>query len=219
MLDGVNSWPAFFPVIFEQTHIFHTRIALEVHDASPGHQAQELPRSPHRRHSTNAGRGNWILNQHLMRAHRMHAVIDAIAAAARLAFNAIQRRRMHHRARRPWRSRIIRSRGDYLHRVRGIAAKWAGPFGSRRIDRIVSGNNPRACDRIFAKFHRQRRTPPRTRVNMISVFSPRRHVAHRGKPPDSCGASSSGAEHVFQAEAKRVCPEQAKRVEWDLLLN
>jgi hypothetical protein len=155
-------------VIFEQAHIFHTRIALEVHDA-PGHQTQEL------RDLLIAGIPQMpvvvrILNQHLMRAHRMHAVIDAIAAAARLAFNAIQRRRMHHRARRPWRSRIIRSRGDYLHRVRGIAAKWAGPFGSRRIDRIVSGNNPRACDRIFAKFHRQRRTPRRTRVNMISVF-------------------------------------------------
>jgi hypothetical protein len=36
------------------------------------------------------------LHQHLMRAHCIHGVIDALSMAMRLAFNAVEGRWMHH---------------------------------------------------------------------------------------------------------------------------
>ncbi len=42
-----------------------------------------------------------IFDQDFMSANRIHAVVDAVAAAAGLAFNVIERRGMHHGARRP----------------------------------------------------------------------------------------------------------------------
>src|ERR1700740_42673 len=86
-------------VVLVETDVLNARIALEVKDAL-GREAQELadlvvagmpelPVVPR------------ILHQNFMRAHRTHAAVNAVAAAARLAFNVIERRGMHQGTRRP----------------------------------------------------------------------------------------------------------------------
>ena len=41
----------------------------------------------------------WVLQQNLVRAHRPHAVVEAIAAARRFAFDMVERMRMDDRSR------------------------------------------------------------------------------------------------------------------------
>ena len=111
-------------------------IALEVEDALGG-QAQELPNlivAGLPQMTVVAG----ILHQHFMRAHRIHAIVDAVAAAAGLAFDVIERRGMHHRARRPD-PRALGSCGDDLRGVGGVGAKTAGDFGTRPLS---AGSSP-----------------------------------------------------------------------------
>ena len=118
--------PGVGAVIFEKADIFDARVALEIEDAFGG-QTQELP------DLFVAGLPQMpvvsgILDQHFMRAHRAHAVVNAIAAAAGLAFNVVERRGMHHGARRP--VRRAGYRGDDL---RGIPAN-PGKSGRRFPD-------------------------------------------------------------------------------------
>ena len=89
-------------VVLEEADVLDARVALEVENALGG-EAQELP------DLVVAGIPELavvpgIFDQHFMSAHRTHAVVNAVAAAAGLAFNVVKRRGMHHRARRPARA-------------------------------------------------------------------------------------------------------------------
>ena len=80
-------------IVFEQADVLDARVALEVENALGG-EAKEV------RDLIVAGIPQMpvvarIFDQHFMRAHRMHAVINSVAAAARLALDAVERRGMH----------------------------------------------------------------------------------------------------------------------------
>ena len=95
-----------------------------------------------------------ILDQHLMRAHRSHAVVQAIAAASGIALDTVKRGGMHDRTSRPRLALRSGQVGDELQRCRRIGAKAAKGFRARRaVLAVVPGNHPRTGDRIFAKFH------------------------------------------------------------------
>ena len=107
-----------------------------------------------------------ILHEHFMRADGVHPIVESITAASGLAFDVIERPRVHNGTRRPCRSRSIGSLGDDVQT--GIGTERARRVGARsRIAGIVAGHDPRARDGIFAKFHvnRKRRTPRRSGVN------------------------------------------------------
>src|SRR5271165_3772924 len=81
-----------------------------------------------------------ILDQHLMRADRTHAVVNAIAAASGLAFNVVERCGMHHRACRP--AHRAGNCGDELRSLRGIWAKTADGLRTWcALGSVVSGHD------------------------------------------------------------------------------
>src|SRR5260370_24309798 len=97
-------------VILEDADVLEPWIALQVVNASR-HQLEEL------RDLQVAGVPQVTivfraLYQHLVRTHVAHAIVDAVAAALRITFYAIQGRRMHNGPRRP-RSSIKRGRGTH----------------------------------------------------------------------------------------------------------
>src|SRR6266849_6635869 len=81
---------------FEDADVLETRIAFQILDAMRDQQQElfqfsiacgpKLPVMPE------------VLYQHLVRAHRRHAIVETIAAPRRLTLDPIQRRRMDHRA-------------------------------------------------------------------------------------------------------------------------
>src|SRR5580658_3836226 len=94
--------PGVWPEILEEADVLDAWIVLQVHDALGG-QSQELP------DLVVAGLPEMpvvpgIFHQNFMSADGTHAIIDAVATAVGLAFNVVQRRGMHHRARGPTRS-------------------------------------------------------------------------------------------------------------------
>src|SRR5208282_1335966 len=153
--------PRILAVILEQAHILDAGVALQVENALRG-QAQEMcdlfvacvPQLPV------VAR---ILDQHLMRPHGTHAVIEAVAAPAGLALNMVKRRRMHYRTRRPWHARSVRRHRDHL---RAVQAEAAGTFGARPVfGGIISNDDPRTRDGILAEFHKEGEHSERTAVN------------------------------------------------------
>ena len=91
--------PGVLAVILEQADVFDARIALEIEDALGG-QPQEMsdlivagvPQMPV---------VTRIFDQNFMRADRVHAVIDPVAAAARFTLDMVKRTGMHDGTRRP----------------------------------------------------------------------------------------------------------------------
>ncbi len=71
-----------------------------------------------------------IFDDHFMRTHGMHAVVDAVAATARLALDAVERLGMNDRTRRPRNSWSIGGLCNHLRRRRGIRTETAGGLGS-----------------------------------------------------------------------------------------
>src|SRR5215469_17990076 len=67
-----------------------------------------------------------ILDKHFMRSDRTHAVIKAVAAASRVAFDVVERPGMHEGTRRPGRTCGARRLGDDLQIFGRIGTEWAG---------------------------------------------------------------------------------------------
>src|SRR5262245_24198390 len=86
-------------VVLENAHIFETRITFEIlYSLCSQHQELfnlTITGIPELAVVTR------ILDQHLMRAYRPHPVIKTITAAGGIAFDAVQRCRVHNRTRRP----------------------------------------------------------------------------------------------------------------------
>ncbi len=112
-------------------------IALEIEDALGG-QAEEvadlivagIPQMPV------VAR---VFDDHFMRADRVHAVIDAVAAAAGFAFDAIERHGMHDGARGPGNAGRVGRLRDHLRGRRSVGAETAGGLGTRSVS---AGSSP-----------------------------------------------------------------------------
>ncbi len=100
----------------------------------------------------------WTLEQNFVSANRPHAVVEAVATAGWLAFNVVQRIRMHDRARRPRAAIHAGQVGDDLRRFGVRTAKLAGLGARSGLDDIVTGDHPGTGDGIFTEFHLVRRT-------------------------------------------------------------
>ena len=155
--------PRIRAVILEQTHILDPRVALEVQNAFC-RQPQKLP------NLLVAGIPQLpvvpgIFHQHLMRAHRTHAVVNPVAAPPWLAFNVIKRGRMHHGSRRP--SCPTRHGRDDLSWLSRVGTKSTGRFSRlRAYRRLVPGHYPGPSNRIFAEFHALGKHSGRSHVNL-----------------------------------------------------
>jgi len=99
-----------------------------------------------------------IFDQNLVSADRSHAVVEAVGAARRLAFDVVERVRMDDGARRPCAAIHAGQVGDNMGWLGGGAAKAAGLGAWRGLNDIVAGDHPGAGDGIFAEFHGVRRT-------------------------------------------------------------
>ena len=116
-------------VVLEETDVLDAWVALQVEDALGG-QAQEVP------DFIVAGVPQMavvarVFDQHFVRAHGVHAVVDAVAAAAGFALNAVERLGMHDGARGPGSAGRVGRFRDYLQRRRGISAETAGQTQAR----------------------------------------------------------------------------------------
>src|SRR5579859_2211098 len=114
-------------VILKQADVLDARIALEVKNAL-GDNAKVVSdlfvsRSPQMAVVAR------VFNDHLMGAHRMHPVIDAVAATARLALDAVERLGMNDRTRRPGNSRSVGRFCNHLWRRRSINTETARGLG------------------------------------------------------------------------------------------
>src|SRR6202158_2071711 len=128
--------PGILAIILEQADVLDARIALEVEDAL-GDQAEEvcdlivagIPQ---------VAVVARIFDQNLVRADRVHAVINTVAAAAGFALNAVKRRGVNHGTRGPGDAGRVGRFRDHLHRRRGAVVKTADRYrettGSRRIN-------------------------------------------------------------------------------------
>ncbi len=128
--------PGVLAVVLEEADVLDARVALEVEDALGG-EAEEVC------DLFVAGVPEMavvarIFDQHFVRADGVHAVVDAVAAAAGIAFDAVKRRGMHDRARRPRNSRRIGRLRDHLRRSRGIGTETAGNVSGAS----VAGSSP-----------------------------------------------------------------------------
>ena len=164
-----------FAVVLEETDVFDAGVALEVEDALSGH-AEKMS------NFFVAGAPQMavvarVLDQYFMRAHGLHAIINAVAAAARFAFNAVERLGMHDGTRRPERAGFV---GGFRDHVQGCGrgfAKTAGRFGAwSGLGRVIAGDHPGARNWILAEFHAGRRTPEenRSQPGFLAVIFRRR---------------------------------------------
>ena len=145
-----------FAVILENADVLEPAVALQILNSHRG-QSQELfdfevARIPE------VGVVARIFEQDFMRADCSHAVVEAVPAARRLAFDVVERMRMDDGARRPGAAIHSGQGGDDLAWLGGRTAKPAGLRRWSRLDDIVTGNHPGTCDGIFAEFHGVRRT-------------------------------------------------------------
>ena len=143
-------------VILENADVLEPCIALQILNAQRG-QTQELFDFRIARVPEMAIMAK-VLEQDLVSADGSHAVVKAVTAARRLAFNVIKRMRMHKRARGPRAAIEARQIRDYLGWLGGGTAKLAGSRTRRNLTDIIAGNHPRTGDGIFTKFHGLRRT-------------------------------------------------------------
>src|SRR5215469_16901314 len=88
-----------------------------------------------------------------MRAHRMHAVVNAVPAASWLALNAVKRCGMDDRSRRPRGAGRVGSARNFLQRNRTFAETARNIRARCGVSWIVAGDDPRSRNWIFAEFH------------------------------------------------------------------
>src|ERR1700693_5316701 len=133
--------PGILAIILEQADVLDARIALEVEDAL-GDQAEGvcglivagIPQ---------VAVVARIFDQSLVRADRVHAVINTVAAAAGFALNAVKRRGVNHGTRGPWDAGGIGRFRDHLQRRRGTIAKTADGLRTRSgFGRIIARDDP-----------------------------------------------------------------------------
>src|SRR4051812_46629537 len=94
-----------------------------------------------------------VLDQHFMRPHRLHRVIETDAAPRRIALYVVNRRRMDDRTSRPRTAVHRRHRRDdlgLLWRFRAIPAEW---LALRASLSVVARDDPRPGNRVLAQFH------------------------------------------------------------------
>ena len=86
-----------------------------------------------------------------MRAHRMHAVVNACGGALRMALDAIERLRVRNHAnlRRPVRRQGEQRRSFFPRRAKRTRA------GAVNLRLALSGDYPTARDGVFSKFHQR----------------------------------------------------------------
>src|SRR6202158_2407400 len=164
--------PGILTIVLEQADVLDARIALEVEDAL-GDQAEEvcdlivagIPQVPV------VAR---IFDQHLVRANRVQAVINTVAAAVGFTLNAVKRRVVNHGTRGPGDAGRVGRFRDHLHRRRGAVATPADRLRTRSgFGRIIASDDPGAGDGILAEFHREGEHWKRTAVNrdLVQEFS------------------------------------------------
>src|SRR3982074_3583693 len=109
-----------------------------------------------------------ILHQDFVRTDGMHAVVQAVPAAAGLSLNVIKRFGMHYGTSGPRRSARVWHSCDDLRGRRRIRAKEASGFRTwRALGRIISGDDPGPGNGILAEFHGTGEHCGRTRVNCV----------------------------------------------------
>src|ERR1700686_2166571 len=124
-------------MVFEQADVLDARIALKIEDAL-GDQAEKVSNlivagAPQMRVVSR------VFDQHFMRADRVHAVINAVAAAAGFALDAVKRRGVNDGTRGPWDAGGIGRFRDHLQRRRGTIAKTADGLRTRSgFGRIIA---------------------------------------------------------------------------------
>jgi hypothetical protein len=113
-----------------------------------------------------------------MRADGVHAIVEPVTAASGLAFDVIERPRVHNGTRGPgWAGSIGSLRDDVQT---GIGAERARRVGTRSgVAGIVAGHDPRARDGIFAEFHANRKGEHQERSAVNREL-------HRSFPHDTC---------------------------------
>ena len=95
-----------------------------------------------------------IFDQHFVRADRGHAIVDAVAAASGLAFDAVKRPGMHDRARGPRSSRVYPETPRSPVALRLTHKNGRGHRGAASFCRIIARDDPRARNWIFPQFHK-----------------------------------------------------------------
>ena len=85
--------------VLEDADILEADVSLQVLDALPAQRQVFFDLTIVRIPQVTIMAG--ILHNHLVRADRLHGVVESVARAAGIAINAIERMRMHHRTRRP----------------------------------------------------------------------------------------------------------------------
>ena len=113
-------------IVLEQADVLDARVTLKVENALGG-KAKEV------RDLVVAGVPQMavvvrIFDQHFVRADRVHAVVDAVAAAAGFSFNAVERLGMNHGTRRPGNAGRVGRFRNHLRRRGGIcteSGKWS----------------------------------------------------------------------------------------------
>ena len=95
-----------------------------------------------------------ILDDDLVRADRLHGVVQAVARAAGLAFDPVNGMGMDDRARRPRIAIHRRHRGDHLQLLARLRAEGAEIIAAAVVVGLVAGDDPGAGDGILAQFHR-----------------------------------------------------------------
>ena len=138
--------------VLEDADILEADVSLQVLDALPAQRQVFFDLTIVRIPQVTIMAG--ILHNHLVRADRLHGVVESVAGAAGIAINAIERMRMHHRARRPRTAVYGRRGGNHLQWQTRLRAKGAAEVGRGGALGLVSADNPRTRDRIFAQFHR-----------------------------------------------------------------
>src|ERR1019366_2580302 len=152
----------FLAMILENADVLEPAVALQILNPLRG-QAQELfdfeiARIPEM--AVVAG----IFDQNFVSADRSHAIVEAVGAAGRLAFDVVERMRMDDRARRPCAAIHAGQVGDDMSWLGGRAAKPAGLGAWSRLDDLVTGDHPGTGDGIFTEFHGVRRAKSTRRV-------------------------------------------------------
>ena len=144
--------PGHRAVVLEHGDVLEAAVLLEVLDALAG-QRQKL------RHFRVGGHPEMavvarVLHQHLVRTHRTHLVIEAVALAQRVPFNVVKGVGVHHRTRRPQSAVQRGHRGDHLRRMLRVRTVRTSISPVRFPVGIVAGDHPGARDGVFAKLHR-----------------------------------------------------------------
>src|SRR5271166_4021406 len=115
-----------------------------------------------------------IFHDDLMRSDRLHGVVQAVARAARLTIDAVERTWMYHGARRP-RAAIHRRRRRYhLQLLARLRTERAEVVGRGATLGFVPADDPRAGDGILAQFHRSFTLRPRMGHWLVAARKGRR---------------------------------------------